>query len=146
MTEDVKKNEQLRDATRDSRGRWLKGVPAPGAGRPAGTRSKFSEAFVTDFMADWQEHGAAVLEQVRKNDPSTYIRVAALLVPKEMRLEVEQKTPGGLEPDAYAALRRLLDVIESCGAIGDPQAVFAMIEEDLRARMAVPIESKNGQT
>ena len=25
---------------------------------------------------------------------------------------------------------------------GDPQAVFAMIEEDLRARMAVPIETK----
>ena len=111
-----------------------------------GTRSKFSEAFVADFMADWQEHGPAVLAQVRMNDPSTYIRVAAVLVPKEMRLEVEQKTPGGLEPDAYAALRRLLDVIESCGAVGDPQAVFAMIEEDLRARMAVPIEGKNGQT
>ena len=108
-----------------------------------GTRSKFSEAFVADFMADWQEHGPAVLAQVRMNDPSTYIRVAAVLVPKEMRLEVEQKTPGGLEPDAYAALRRLLDVIESCGAVGDPQAVFAMIEEDLRARIALPVESKN---
>ena len=107
-----------------------------------GTRSKFSEAFVTDFMADWKEHGPAVLEQVRKNDPSTYIRVAAILVPKEMRVEVEQKAPGGLDADAYAALRRLLDVIESCGAVGDPQEVFAMIEEDLRARMAVPVDSK----
>ena len=142
MDDDVKKNEQLRDATRDSRGRWLKGVPVPGAGRPVGTRSKFSEAFVTDFMADWKEHGPAVLAQVRMNDPSTYIRVAAVLVPKEMRLEVEQKTPGGLEPDAYAALRRLLDVIEQCGAIGEPQRLFEMIEEDLRARMAVPVEGK----
>jgi hypothetical protein len=82
---------------------------------------------------------------VRKN-PSTYIRVAALLVPKEMRLEVEQKTPGGLDADAYAALRRLLDVIDSCVAIGEPQDVFAMIEEDLRARMAVPIEPSLGET
>jgi hypothetical protein len=33
-----------------------------------------------------------------------------------------------------------LDVIESCGAIGESQEVFAMIEEDLRARMAVPVQ------
>ena len=51
-----------------------------------------------------------MLEKVRINDPSTYLRVAAILVPKEMRLEVEQKNPGGLDADAYAALRRLLDI------------------------------------
>jgi len=50
-------------------------------------RNKFSEEFVTDFMADWQEHGTSVLAQVRMNDPATYLRVAAVLVPKEMRLE-----------------------------------------------------------
>jgi hypothetical protein len=43
-------------------------------------------------------------------------------------------------------LRGLLDVIESCGARGEPQGVFAMIEEDLRARMAVPIEPSHGET
>ena len=123
--------------------RWKPGQSGNPLGRPAGSRSKFSEAFVTDFMADGREHGPDVLQRVRMTDPSTYLRVAAVLVPKEMRLEVEQKTPGGLEPDAYAALRRLLDVIESCGAVGDPQAVFAMIEEDLRARIALPVESKN---
>jgi hypothetical protein len=48
----------------------------------------------------------------------------------------------GLDPDAYAALRRLLDVIEQCGAISEPQRLFEMIEEDLRARMAVPVEPK----
>jgi hypothetical protein len=34
-----------------------------------------------------------VLEKVRVNDPATYLRVAAILVPKEMRLKVEQKEP-----------------------------------------------------
>jgi len=47
--------------------------------------------------------------------------------------------PGNLSADAYAALRRLLDVIEQRGAIGDLGQVFQIIEEDLRARMAVPI-------
>jgi len=45
---------------------------------------------------------------------------------------VEQKPRSGLDPDAYAALRSLLDVIERCGAIGELQRVFEMIEEDLR--------------
>jgi hypothetical protein len=41
-----------------------------------------------------------------------------------------------------ATLRRVLDLIEACKVDGDPQAVFAAIEEDVRARMAVPVESK----
>ena len=31
---------------------------------------------------------------------------------------------------------------ERCKVEGDPQSVFAMIEEDLRARMAVPVEEE----
>jgi hypothetical protein len=41
-----------------------------------------------------------------------------------------------------AALRRVLDLIKQCKVNGDPQSVFAMIEEDLRARMAVLIEQE----
>jgi hypothetical protein len=57
---------------------------------------------------------------------------------------VEQKTPGNLEPEAWASLRRVLDLIQAAGADGDPRDVFEMIEEDLRARLAVPVggESK----
>jgi hypothetical protein len=142
MTEDVKKQEQTGQiVARDERGRWLKGTVVPGGGRPPASRSKFSEGFVADFAADWKEHGAAVLEKVRINDPSTYLRVAAILVPKEMRLEVEQKNPGGLDADAYAALGRLLDIIQASGVEGQPQQVFEMIEEDLRARLAKPIDT-----
>jgi hypothetical protein len=35
---------------------------------------------------------------------------------------------------------RLLDIIAASGVEGDPQSVFAMIEEDLRARLALPVE------
>ena len=44
------------------------------SGRPVGSRSKFSEAMVADFAADWNEHGAGVLERVRMPDPATYLR------------------------------------------------------------------------
>ena len=84
-----------------------------------------------------------MLERLAKDDPAKLAQIAYGLLPKDVFVRVEdQRTPGGLDADSYAALRRLLDVIESCGAIGEPQEVFAMIEEDLRARMAVPVELK----
>jgi hypothetical protein len=90
----------------------------------------------------WEEHGKAVLERLAKDDPAKLAQIAYGLLPRDVFVKVEdQRTPGGLDADSYAALRKLLDVIESCGAIGEPQEVFAMIEEDLRARFAKPIDA-----
>ena len=84
-----------------------------------------------------------MLQRLAKNDPAKLAQIACGLLPSDVFVRVEdQRTPGGLDPDAYVALRRLLDLIESCGAIGEPQRVFEMIEEDLRARSAVPVESE----
>ena len=55
-----------------------------GPGRPAAVRNKFSNAFLTDLLADWQANGAAAIKTVRTRDPSTYFRVAASILPKEM--------------------------------------------------------------
>jgi hypothetical protein len=49
---------------------------------------------------------------------------------------------GNLEPEAWATLRRLLDAIEAANVDGDPQTMFAMIEEDFRARLAAPVKSQ----
>jgi hypothetical protein len=95
------------------------------------------------LAAVWEEHSTTVLERLAQGDPAKLATIAYGLLPRDVFVKVEdQRTPGALDPDAYAALRRLPDVIESCGAIGEPQKVFEMIEEDLRARMAVPVESK----
>ena len=96
-------------------------------GRPVGSRSKFSEAMVADFLADWHQHGADVLEQVRKKDPATYLRVASVLVPKEMKVEVKQDAPGNLD-----RVRELLEILEGAG-VKDA--------DDLRARLAKPIDT-----
>ena len=94
---------------------------------PVGSRSKFSEAMVADFLADWHQHGTDVLEQVRKKDPATYLRVASVLVPKEMKVEVKQDAPGNLD-----RVRELLEILEGAG-VKDA--------DDLRARLAKPIDT-----
>ena len=48
-----------------------------------------------------------------------------------------------MDAESLAALGGLIDAIKAAKADGsEPGTVFAWIEEDLRARMAVPVESK----
>jgi hypothetical protein len=58
-----------------------------GGGRPAGVRNRFSHAFMSDFLADWEKYGASAIKSVRMTDPATYLRVGATILPKEMVLE-----------------------------------------------------------
>jgi hypothetical protein len=86
-------------------------------------------------------HGKEVLEKLAKDDPGKLATIAYGLLPRDMFISVEQKTPGNLEPEAWAALRRVRDLIQAAGADGDPRD-DEMIEQDLRARLAVPVEAK----
>ena len=44
-----------------------------------------------------------------------------------------------LEPKAWAALGRVLDLTRAAGAAGDSRKRFEMIEQDLWARLAIPV-------
>jgi hypothetical protein len=60
-----------------------------GVGRPKGSRNQFGEEFVSALRVDFAEHGAEVLERVRKDNPAQYLRVCATVVPKEFHLKNE---------------------------------------------------------
>jgi hypothetical protein len=53
--------------------------------RPKGAHNKLGEEFLTQLCDDFEAHGAAVIERVRQEDPATYIRVIASLVPETSR-------------------------------------------------------------
>ena len=58
-----------------------------GPGRPKGARNKFSEDYVEAFAADFEEHGAKVIELIRIEQPAVYLKLAAMLVPKDFNLK-----------------------------------------------------------
>lgn len=64
-------------------------------GRPKGSRNRVSGAFLGALCEDFEVHGPAAIERMRKADPVAYVRMCASLLPKEMRVQrslVEEAT------------------------------------------------------
>jgi hypothetical protein len=95
-------------AERDAKtGRFLAGNN--GGGRKPGSRNKLSESFVADVRASWEKHGAEVLERVAREEPGTYLRTIAALMPKDVRLDVSVD-PVGFAQNFRDAVRLLHEV------------------------------------
>jgi hypothetical protein len=60
---------------------------APGPGRPRGMRNRLTEVALAALGADFAEHGAAVIEEVRKTKPHVYLQVVASLLPRQVQME-----------------------------------------------------------
>jgi len=61
-----------------------------GPGRPKGSRNKLGEAFLSDFLNDWEEHGSQAIQKMRSERPHEYVKVAASILPKELNVKVSE--------------------------------------------------------
>lgn len=57
------------------------------AGRPKGSRNRLSEAFIGALNEDFQAYGVAAIQKVREERPHDYLKVVAVLLPKDIVLE-----------------------------------------------------------
>ena len=76
-----------------------------------GSRRAFSADFVRTLADDFRLYGRQAIEKVRKTQPAAYMKICALLVPREMKLEhsggVKDLTDEQLE-QAIAAIKASL--------------------------------------
>lgn len=77
---------------------WKPGQSGNPAGRPKGSRHKLAEDFLADLHADWLTNGREVLEAARKQKPADYLKVVALVLPKEIK-----HTFSDMDDDALAS-------------------------------------------
>jgi hypothetical protein len=59
------------------------------AGGPVGSRHRqqLNGEFIAALLRDFRQGGPAAIAKVRKYQPAAYMKICALLVPKEMKLE-----------------------------------------------------------
>src|SRR5690349_10514349 len=60
-------------------------------GRPKGSRNKLCNRFIEDLATDWVQHGAKAIQVMRVEDPASYVRVVAGLMPKELDAHIDTK-------------------------------------------------------
>src|SRR5262245_36816463 len=57
------------------------------AGRTRGSRNKLSEEVICALLRDFQQHGQKAVARVRQTQPAAYLKILALLVPREHKVE-----------------------------------------------------------
>ena len=107
----------------------INGKFAPGySGNPGGsleaTRRSFNRDFLLALAADFKQHGASAIEKVRKQQPAAYMKICALLVPREMRVE----HTGGVKSMTDEELERGIEAIQAMLAKRDAGEGAKVIE------------------
>jgi Ni,Fe-hydrogenase maturation factor len=77
-----------------------------------GSRRAFSADFIRTLADDFRLHGRQAIEKVRKQQPAAYMKICALLVPREMKVEHTQGLASLTDEQietAIAAIREMLD-------------------------------------
>ena len=111
----------------------INGKFAPGwSGNPGGsleaTRRSFNRDFLLALAADFKKHGAAAIEKVREQQPAAYMKICALLVPREMQIEHS----GGVKAMSDERITAAIEAIEgwlAARSAGDNAKVIEGVAE-----------------
>src|SRR5499425_2582216 len=105
-------------------GRFAPGYSGNPGGSPEATRRAFNKRFLLDLAEDWQQHGREVFKRVRRESPAAYLKVCAMLVPREMKLEHS----GGVKAMSDEQLERGIEILQELIAKRDADANAKVIE------------------
>ena len=112
------------------------GPPVGGnpGGSPEATRRAFNKRFLLDLAEDWQQHGREVFKRVRRESPAAYLKVCAMLVPREMKLEHS----GGIKAMSTEQIERSIELIKEMLAEREAGANAKVIEGEAEVVPSLP--------
>jgi hypothetical protein len=96
--------------------RWCRTVAGNPAGRVRGSRNKLSEAVICALLKDFSKHGEKAIAKVRQTQPAAYLKICALLVPREHKVEYRSNSLKNLtDEELDAAIEAVKAMIAHAG-------------------------------
>jgi hypothetical protein len=86
----------------------------PGSGNrrgpyaPSRERARFSSEFISALLRDFRQGGPAAIAKVRKYQPAAYMKICALLVPRELKVEHS----GGVKAMSDEEIEQAIEAIQ----------------------------------
>jgi hypothetical protein len=91
---------------------WQPGVSGNPTGRLRGSRNRLSEEVICALLRDFRKHGEKAIAEVRRTQPGVYLKVAALLVPKEHKVEHSNAVSNLSDEELDAMIAHLQEGLE----------------------------------
>jgi hypothetical protein len=90
-------------------GKFAPGFSGNPGGSPEATRRAFNKRFLLDLAEDWQQHGREVFKRVRRESPAAYLKVCAMLVLRELKVE----HAGGVKAMSDEEIEQAIEAIQT---------------------------------
>src|SRR6516165_7388433 len=117
--------------------RWLPGQSGNPAGRLRGSRNKLSEAVICALLRDFSKHGEKAIAKVRRDQPGVYLKVIALLIPREHKVEHRNRVKE-LSDEQLEAMVEYLETSLEAQARGSVRVIEGTIEPTAAEATAPP--------
>jgi hypothetical protein len=118
---------------RKQNGTFAKGSSGNLGGNAQRTRHIFNKAFLEALANDFREGGPQAIAKVREHQPAAYMKICALLVPREMKVEYSS----GVKAMSDEQLEQAIEVLQ--GMLDHQAGEMAKVVVEQRAEpMALP--------
>ena len=112
--------------------------PGNPAGRLRGSRNRLSEAVICALLRDFDKHGEKAIARVREENPGMYLKVIAMVLPRQHH-KVEHRNPiSSLSDEQLEAMIAHLDKMIAQHVASDQAK---LIEGDAVEITALPVEA-----
>ena len=110
------------------------------AGGPVGSRHRqqLNGEFIAALLRDFRQGGPKAIERVRRTQPAAYLKILALLMPREHKVEHRNLVASLTDEEIEAAIEAIQQILAT-------QAENAKVIEGTTAPMALPVPTEPEQ-
>ena len=117
---------------------WQPGVSGNPAGRGRGSRNKLSEEVICALLRDFRKHGEKAVAQVRRDNPGVWLKVIAMLIPREHRVQHSNPIKDLTDDELEIMIEHIKASLEA-QARGSARVIEGTIEATAKDAMTPPV-------